>query len=286
MTPPVTSSPCHPVTVSPCHPVTLSGLAGKRIVVTRSVHQADELDDLLRGRGAEPLPYPCIAIAPPAALGPLDAALRAAAAGAFDWLALTSSNTAAALAERWAALGLAPGDLRRVAVAAVGSATARAVERLFGVTPALTPPEFVAEALAAALSARGPANARILLCQADLARPALAEALRTAGWAVTTVVAYRTVIGSGGIRLAEHLAAGAVDAITFTSPSTVHNLAQRLAAEGGRLADLAGVGIACLGPVTAAAARQAGLPIHALCVPAEHTIPALVDALDAYFTEK
>jgi len=262
------------------------GLAGKRIVVTRSVHQAEELDDLLRSRGAEPLPYPCIAIAPPEDPGPLDAALRAAAAGAFDWLTLTSSNTAAALAARWAALGLAPGDLRRVAVAAVGSATARAVARLFGVTPALTPPEFVAEALAAALIARGPARAHILLCQADLARPALAEALRTAGWAVTTVIAYRTIIGSGGIRLADHLAAGAVDAVAFTSPSTVHNLAQRLQAEGGRLADLASVCIACLGPVTAAAARQAGLLGHALCVPAEHTIPALVDALDAYFTEK
>jgi uroporphyrinogen-III synthase len=249
------------------------------------MHQADELEDLLRSRSAVPLPYPCIAIAPPEDTGPLDAALRAAAEGAFDWLVLTSSNTAVALAARWAALSLEPADLRRVAVAAVGSATARAVERLFGVAPALTPPEFVAEALAAALIARGPARAHILLCQADLARPALADALRAAGWAVTTVVAYRTVPGSGGIRLADHLAAGAVDAITFTSPSTVHNLARRLAAEGGRLADglncLAGVCIACLGPVTANAAQQIGLTIHVQ--PAEHTIPALVEALDQYW---
>lgn len=290
MTTPVSLSPCHLVTVSSCHHASPSetrpgSLAGKRIVVTRAVHQADELDDLLRSRGAEPLPYPCIAIAPPEDTGPLDAALHAAAGGAFDWLVLTSSNTVAALAERLAALGLDPAALRSVAVAAVGTATARAAARDLGLTAALTPAAFVAEALAAALIERGPAGGRVLLCQADLARPALADALRAADGfnrrAVTTVVAYRTVIGSGGIRLADHLTAGAVDAITFTSPSTVHNLARRLEAEGGRLADLAGVRIACLGPVTANAAQQIGLPIHVQ--PTEHTIPALVEALDQYW---
>lgn len=258
-----------------------SGLAGKRVVVTRAAHQADELDDLLRSRGAEPLPYPCIAIAPPEDTGALDAALRAAAAGAFDWLALTSSNTVVALAERLAALGLAPAALHHVAIAAGGAATGRAVERDLGLRVTLTPAEFVAEALAAALIARGPAGGRVLLCQADLARPTLAEALRAAGWAVTAVVAYRTVIGAGGIRLMDHLAAGAVDAITFTSPSTARNLVQRLAAEGGRLADLAGVCIACLGPVTAAAVQQIGLPVHVQ--PAEHTVAALVAALDRWW---
>lgn len=257
------------------------GLTGKRVVVTRATHQADEMDDLLRSRGAEPLPYPCIALAPPEDIGALDAALRAAAGGAFDWLTLTSSNTVAALAERLTALGLAPATLRRVAIAAVGAATARAVERDLGLRATLTPEEFVAEALAAALIARGPAGGRVLLCQADLARPALAEALRATGWAVTAVVAYRTVIGDGGIRLMDRLAAGAVDAITFTSPSTVRNLARRLAAEGGRLADLTGVCIACLGPVTAAAAQQIGLPVHVQ--PAKHTVAALVAALERWW---
>jgi len=263
------------------HAPSLSGLAGKRVVVTRAATQADALDELLRREGAIPLPYPCIAFAPPDDTGPFDAALRAAAAGAFDWLALTSSNAVTALAERLAALQIEPSALRATAIAAVGAATARAVEQALGLAVALTPPESVAEALTAALIERGPANGRILLCQADLARPTLAETLRTAGWAVTTVVAYRTVIGSGGIRLSERLATGAVDAITFTSPSTVHNLARRLEAEGGRLADLSGVCIACLGPVTAAAARQLGLPVHVL--PTTQTIEVLVEALACHF---
>ncbi len=77
-----------------------SALAGKRIVVTRAANQADELDDLLRSRGAEPLPYPCIAIAPPTDTGPLDAALRDLVAGEFTWLVLTSRNAVVVLAER------------------------------------------------------------------------------------------------------------------------------------------------------------------------------------------
>ncbi len=258
-----------------------SGLVGRRIVMTRAATQADELDALLRQHGAEPLPYPCIAFAPPEDTGPFDAALRAATAGAFDWLAFTSSNGVTALAERLAALQIEPSALRTCAIAATGMATAQAVERTLGLAVALTPPEAVAEALATALIAQMPTGGRLLLCQADLARPTLAETLRAAGWSVTTVVAYRTVLGSGGIHLTTWLAAGAVDAITFTSPSTVRNLVQRLEAEGGRLADLAGVCIACLGPVTAAAARQLGLAVHVL--PTGQTMAALVEALARYF---
>ncbi|MCX7671089.1 MAG: uroporphyrinogen-III synthase, partial [Anaerolineae bacterium] len=97
---------------------TASGpLQGKRIAVTRAAHQAGELDDLLRRRGAEPLPYPCIAIAPPADTGPLDAALRELAAGAFDWLVLTSRNAVDVLADRLAALGLSLPAAPRIALA-------------------------------------------------------------------------------------------------------------------------------------------------------------------------
>jgi uroporphyrinogen III methyltransferase/synthase len=96
------------------------------------------------------------------------------------------------------------------------------------------------------------------------------------------VAAYRTVAGSGGIALPELLAAGRVDAVTFTSASTVRNLLARLMAEGGEPAALAGVCIACMGPVTADAARQAGLAVTVL--PAEHTIQALVEALESHFS--
>ena len=261
-----------------------SALAGKRIVVTRAANQADELDDLLRSRGAEPLSYPCIAIAPPADTGPLDAALRGLVAGEFAWLVLTSRNTVAVLAERLKALGLTLHNARQVSLAAVGTATAEAAGRELGLRAGLIPAESVAEALAAALVERLKPGDRVLLCQADIARSVLADALRAAGADVISVVAYRTVASSGGVDLPALLAARQVDALTFTSASTVRNLMLRLAAEGGRPADLAGVCIACLGPITADTAQKLGLTVHV--VPVEHTIPALVEALEAYFANR
>ncbi|MEZ4767143.1 MAG: uroporphyrinogen-III synthase [Caldilineales bacterium] len=258
-----------------------SNLTGKRVVVTRAAEQAGDLEDLLRSRGALPLPYPCIAIAAPEDTGDLDEALRVLAAGGYDWLVLTSRNAVAILAERLDALGLTPLAGGTVKVAAVGAATGAAIEAELGVRVDLLPDEFVAEALAEALLAQLPPGGRVLLCQADIARPVLADTLAAGGVAVTPVVAYRTVPGSGGVSLPDLLRAGQVDAITFTSSSTVRNLLARLDAEGGCRADLAGVCLACIGPVTADTAAKLGLAVQV--VPAEHTITALVDALEAYF---
>ena len=95
-------------------------LRGARVVVTRGRHQAGELDARLRGYGAVPVPYPCIAIVPPERSEPLDEALRAASAGEFDRLVLTSANSVLVLRRRLDAL-----DLRlpaiRVAAASVPS---------------------------------------------------------------------------------------------------------------------------------------------------------------------
>jgi uroporphyrinogen III methyltransferase/synthase len=263
------------------NPAPRSSLAGKQIVVTRAEDQAADLANLLRSRGAEPLPYPCIAIAPPEDTRPLDVALHGVSAGDFDWLVVTSQNAVTVLAARLRALGLGLQALSQVAVAAVGFATAGAVERELGVRVDAVPEEYVAEALAALLAVRLEPGGRVLLCQADIARTVLAEALADAGAAVTPVVAYRTVAGSGGVDLPALLDAGTIDAITLTSPSTVRNLLRRLNAEGGGVAGLTGVCLACLGPITAGAARDLGWNVGVL--PAEHTIPALVDALESYY---
>jgi uroporphyrinogen III methyltransferase/synthase len=122
---------------------------------------------------------------------------------------------------------------------------------------------------------------RILLAQADLARPILAQELTAAGANVTTVAAYRTVLGSGGADVVALLEGRKVDAAIFTSSSTVHNFLRRLTAEGGHPTLLAGICLACLGPVTAQTARDLGLTVAV--APAHHTLEGLVEALEAYF---
>jgi uroporphyrinogen III methyltransferase/synthase len=255
-------------------------MKGKRIVITRAAAEAQVLGELLARRGAEPLLYPCIARALPLELAPLDAALRAAAAGSFDWLILTSPYTVQMLAQRLATLGLSTAYLRQTAVATVGSATSAAVRNVLGLNVPVVPESYVVESLGQALPSLR--RARIFLPQGDLARPISAEKLVAAGADVTTVVAYRTTLGRGGVDLPQLLVDRQVDGVTFTSSSTVNNFLRRLENEGGTLDDLTGVGLACMGPITLRTAQEHGLRVEVLSVC--HTLAGLVAALDTYFT--
>ena len=215
-------------------------LAGKRIVLTRARHQAAPLEDLIHQFGAVPLAYPCIAIAPPLDPLPLQAALSRL--DQFDWLLLTSGNAVHAIAQN---LPAAPPPK----IAAVGTATANAARQHLAWQPQFLPSQTGAAPLARSL----PINrrCRILLPQSNLADPAAAAILRARGAEVTAVIAYRTVIGAGGIDLPRRLSR--VDALTFSSPSAVAFFRRRCPAPLAlRLP------ASCIGPATACAARAAG----------------------------
>jgi len=250
------------------------------IAITRAAHQADEMKSRLEAAGFRTLLYPAIAIQPPADTARLDAALRNARD--YDWLILTSANAVVAVAQRLDALDLSPTILQGPAIAAVGPVTARAARERLGLEMALTPPKAVGESLLAALPI--PAGQHVLLPRAAKARDVLPDGLRARRVAVDVIAAYETVIGQDGDDLPAALCSGQVDAIAFTSPSTVRNTLLRLKQEAGLGPDaLAGVIIACIGPVTADAARDAGLRVD--LVPDEYTVTGLVTALQRKFME-
>jgi uroporphyrinogen III methyltransferase/synthase len=252
----------------------------KYILNTRAAHQAAELDALIRHYGAHPVPYPCIAIAPPADPAALDAALDDLCAGVYGWLIVTSVNTVMAMAERLARHGRSLAGVP-LQVAAVGEVTAQAVDRLLGRSVALIPDDYSAAALAARLPIQ--AGERVLLPQSAIAAPTLAEQLRARGAVVNGITAYRTVRGQGGVRLLDELRAGRVDAVTFTSSSTVTYLLERLADEGGTLANLSTVTIACIGANTAATARDAGLRVDV--VPPTQSLDHMMQALMGHWQQ-
>lgn len=254
-------------------------LSGMRVVITRAPHQAAEMAQLLGEYSAEPLFYPCLEIVPPKDPGPLDEALRAAAAGRFDWLVVTSANTAWALAQRLATLDLTLGDLR---VAAIGPQTAAAVRESLGLEAAVLAGKHVAEELADAL--QPVAGVRLFLPQSAIARPVLAQLLREAGAQVTAVTAYQTALGKGGEDVPRLLAEGKVDAITFTSSSTVRNFLTRLKREGGRRGDLENICLAAIGPITAK--TMAELELSPAVVPETYTVTGLIMALNTYFVDE
>jgi uroporphyrinogen III methyltransferase/synthase len=260
----------------------MNGLQGKAIVVTRAPHQADALALLLTEAGAMPVFYPCVDIAPPDDPAPLDAALRAAEMGEFDWLALTSANAAWAISRRLAELGLPLTILHGLRLAAVGPATATAARDTLGLDAEIIPDEFSSAALANVITS--PAEARVLLPFSSLAETTLSDALRAQGAAVTCVVAYQTVIGSGGVDLPLLLRREQVDAITLTSSSAATNLRRRVVDEGGDETSLQRVPTACIGARTAETAR--GLGLRVVAVPNEHTLAGLVAALDGYFARE
>jgi len=256
-------------------------LVGRCVVVTRAPSQAGPLVDALRRRGARPLAYPCIDIAPPRDCGPLDRLLMAAARGDADWLVLTSANAAASLRRRLDALGLAPRRLAGLAVATVGPSTAGAAERELGLGPHATPSVYVADALPDLL---GPlSGARVLLPQADVAGPELASSLAAAGAQVSAVVAYRTVPGRGGPRLLGRLRRRQIDAVTLASPSSARHLVARLHEEGGGVEDLDDALLACIGPRTRAEVVRLGLA-PAVVAP-RSTCSALVAELEHAFAD-
>jgi uroporphyrinogen III methyltransferase / synthase len=247
-------------------------LHGKRIVITRPPHKAADFAARLRDLGAEPVLVPTIRIQPPGDPAPLDDALRRLER--YDWLVVTSANAVPQLWARLDTLGLDPARLAWPDVAAIGPATAQALEER-GVRPALVPAEHVAEALFAALDDRVRLRgARILLPQGNLARPVLADRLREAGARVDAVIAYETVRPSGD----EAALSGSFDAVTFTSASTARNFADLF---DDPLAAIGGAAVVCIGPVTAAAAQEVGLPVHAVADP--YTIDGLIDALCQLF---
>ncbi len=248
-------------------------LSGVRVLVTRPTDPESDFIALLEKRGAAVTSLPLVQIGPP----PDERALQTAVDSAerFDWVAFTSAAGVDSFTRR--RTHKLPGGVPKIA--AVGPATARAIEASFGRAPDLIPARFSGEALADALLARGTIGT-ILIVQAADARPALSARLRNAGNAVTTVAAYSTV----EVRpadLQERLAA--CDAVVLASPSAAHALVHGLG-ESRAIATLRGKLIACIGPVTLLEAR--GLGLHVEIVPEASTLPALVEALCAYYSSR
>lgn len=255
----------------------MSGLSGKRVVITRALSQADSLAELLRARGAEPLLYPCLDFATVEDSSELDAALTEAARSAFDWLVLTSANTVDVLAERLATLNI---TLAVPHTAAVGAVTAEAAQKQLGLRVDCVPEDFRSAELARAIDLQP--GARVLMPKADISPKALARALEARGAVVQAVIAYRTVIGTGGVDLPTLLTDDAIDVITLASPSAVRHLLTRLETENGSLPDLSRVTFACIGPETRTRAEECGLRVAV--TPPITTLESLVQSLEDYYT--
>ncbi len=244
-------------------------LSGKRILVTRPQAQAADLCDKLTAQGATPITFPTIEVAPLTDFTELDRAILHITQ--YHWIIFTSVNGVKAF---WSRLNLAGASLPPAQqIAAIGPATARALLAQ-GVTAALIPDEFVAEAIVEGLGVVQ--GQRILLPRADIAREALAVELRQRGATVDEIAAYRTLPARPDAAGLLELQRG-VDVITFTSSSTVRNFVSLIGGDSIPPQTL----IACIGPITGNTARELGLRVDVQAT--DYTMDGLVAALVKHF---
>jgi uroporphyrinogen-III synthase len=246
-------------------------LTNKRILITRTRHQASELAAQLEALGATAILIPTIEIAAPSSFAALDAALTCLRT--YDWLLFTSANAVEAFHRRAQFLHLTQLPKH---IAVIGPATLSAANAI-GLTVDLLPPQYIAESLAEALLPEA-AGKSFLFVRAAEARDTLPQTLTAAGASVTIAEAYRNQLPPESVPALQALFASREnypDAITFTSASTARNLCALL--EAASLTLPSNITLASIGPITSEALRDLGHPptIEAR----EPTIPALVESL-------
>ncbi len=231
-------------------------LTGKRIVVTRAPEQASELIRALEALGAEVLLFPTVGFAPAEDPAELDAAFARLAD--FDWILFTSQNSVRFFCSRWIESGHERSALgsMRARLAAVGSATARALET-DGMRVDYMAQTQTGESLATELR-NSMAGKKVLLPRSDRVDERLPSSLREAGATVYEVTAYRTLRPETlDPEILVRLRRAEIAAIVFASPSAFHNLAAFV--PHAELAALSNqVQFAAIGSTTARALREAG----------------------------
>jgi uroporphyrinogen III methyltransferase/synthase len=250
-------------------------LYGWKVLVPRTKEQAGAMSERLRAYGAVPVEVPTIAVEPPRTPTQMERAIKGLVTGRYEWIVFTSTNAVRAVREKFEEFGLDARAFAGVKIACVGEATADAV-RSFGIKPELLPSgEQSSEGLLADFppydEVLDPID-RVLLPRADIATETLAAGLRELGWEIDDVTAYRTVRAAPpAAEIRDAIKSGGFQAVCFTSSSTVRNLVGIAGKPHARTV------VACIGPQTAATAKEFGLRVD---VQPEHaTVPALIDAL-------
>ena len=251
-------------------------LWGQRVLITRSRSQASRLKELMKDLGADPIELPTIQTGPLEDYTELDASLERLSD--FDWVFFASVNGVNAVFSRLAARdhGRDARAFGSAKVGAIGPATALALEQR-GIVPDYLPTNSTAQAVADEVAGWNWKDVPVFLPGADIGRDLLAQSLTRLGAQVQHTAAYRTAPAPDIGRLAREALDKGIDIATFTSSSTVRNLLDALNGDGSRLESSI---IACIGPTTAATAKELGLRVD--LVAERHNVEGLAESVVGY----
>ncbi len=254
-------------------------LSGKKILITRARGQAGDFAAQLRSVGAEVVEFPTIEIVPPLHWGKIDRAMDQL--NAYDWIIFTSANGVDFFWQRMMDRGTNPRLPSSLKVCAIGPATARRLKKKRAAVHYI-PKEYIAESILEGFEKMAVKGERILLARAKKARDILPTGLKKMGAEVDVVAVYRTTRPRGGSKkLKKLLTEGKIDAVAFTSSSTVNHFAELLKGEDLKKL-MRRIAVAGIGPVTAKTAREWGMKVK--IQPKQFTIPGLTRAITKYFS--
>ena len=243
-----------------------------RVLIIRPAGQADLLATRIKSIGMEPVVVPAVAVLPPLSWDGVDGAM--ARLNQYAWVLFTSANGVRMFFDRGRTRGGVPAS-PTLRWAAIGPGTAAALEEV-GIRGSWLPSRYLGESVGDELPiSRGQ---RVLRVRGETASPVATSRLRARGVAVDEVVAYRIVEAPPGSEaLLRQAWTQGIDAIVFTSASTVRGFAQ-LAEQAGVADDVSSVTTFAIGPVTAEAMTAMGWEVHGVAL--QHSVDGLVSLIE------
>lgn len=247
---------------------------GKRIIVTRSRNQASQLSARINDLGGEAVEFPTISIQKEENLSSLFNAFKNITS--YEWIIFTSVNAVDIFFNELNNADMDIRDLGGVNIAAIGPATLDNLARR-GLKVNVVPDEYRAEGIVAELANKIQPGQWVLLPRARGARSILPDSLREMGAHVNEVFLYEAI---SEVHISQailnEIKNGVMDYITFTSSSTVTNFVKIIGREHVNNINQR-VKVACIGPITADTAREAGFKVD--IVAKEYTIQGLINAI-------
>lgn len=266
-------------------------LLGLRVLNTRPAETpaGEAFPMALEALGAEVHQFPVTRIEPAPDPAPLVRAIRTMAAGGYDWIVFTSANAVRHFFERLYSQGLDGRSLNHIRLGAIGKATAAALWE-HHLLADFVPQHF--SGLNWAAEVENIDGKRLLLPRSEIAPQDLIRALEGRGAQVEAVTAYTVTPVQPDLAQIQALVEE-INVVTLFSPSAVNGWIRVIngidnqeehESQGDRSVTrrylsriLRDVPVACIGPVTAEAARGNGLRVEV--VADEYTAEGLVEAL-------
>ncbi|WP_078413943.1 uroporphyrinogen-III synthase [Priestia abyssalis] len=251
----------------------------KKILVTRGAAQSSSFSKLIEARGGTAIESSLLSFKLIDEKEQLKALHNL---HSFQWLIFTSQNGISFFLELLEKCHINREILNKLNIAVVGKKTELELKK-YGLEAKVVPKEYVAENLLDSLLPCLHPGDKTLIVRGNLARTVIKEGLMDQGYEAEELTVYKTVPNHHAKQsLRELLIGGELDAITFTSSSTVVFFMEMIE-DLPRQSLLKDCLIVCIGPITAETVKSFGITEY--LVPSEYTINGMINVLVHHFSD-